>query len=541
MLASLKKRYSELDTQDKTFFIRLFALAFIVNILTAIQSVGFHHPDEHFQTIELMNYKLGHVSASDLVWEFHEKIRPWLQPTFYFITYRIVHFFCSVTPFTFATILRVEGSILTTLAQGLFLLSLYRVKKDRFSWRLSCFFVFLFWLFPYLSGRTSSESFSNLCLLFSLAYFFFSLPNQSAFSLSRLFQKIEISPQRFFVLGCLLGLTFEFRFQSAFFIFGFCSWILLNTKNKPIFVLTVCGGFLSVVLLSLFIDRWGYGVFCFPPYQYFKINILDGVAAQFGVMPWYDYLHEFIHYCGYVFGSLLVCFYITSFFQSPYHLFHWLVLPFVLMHFSIDHKEIRFLFPVLNIAIIPISELLSELKITRHAVIRFILAALLLWNTWLILSNLINPLHKRDINILRFLQTHTPSTVSYCPYIESQPYAVVNSNTFYLDIHTSASLHLNFYKNDKIKGIFPIRNPSQPAQIEWSNDLLTCLIVQEPELLEPILKQTLFEQCKLTYIDAVIPNWIFKHWPRIFSTLWTYNNLPAVFDCSKSVSFTRQN
>ncbi|MEO6759288.1 MAG: hypothetical protein ABIO24_07520, partial [Saprospiraceae bacterium] len=53
---------------------------FLVYGVTAWFSAGYHHPDEHFQLLELANYKLGGTTAAELSWEFRDRIRPGLQP-----------------------------------------------------------------------------------------------------------------------------------------------------------------------------------------------------------------------------------------------------------------------------------------------------------------------------------------------------------------------------------------------------------------------------------------------------------------------------
>lgn len=538
MFRQLKNQFIHISLDDKKFFIRLFACTLLINVLMAIYSVGFYHPDEHFQIIEFMNYKLGNIPASNLTWEFGTQIRPWLQVGFYFLTYKIIHFFYNFSPFTTAMIFHVETAVLTTLAQGLFLISLYRVKKSDFSWKLICFFIFLFWIFPYLSVRTSSENFANTFLLMSVAFFLLSIPSQFPLALNKLFQKFEISPLHLIILGCLFGLTFEFRFQSAFLIFGFCLWIFFNINHKTVFVCSILTGFLSILFLSLFVDKWGYGVYSFPPYQYFKVNILHGMAAQFGVMPWYEYAHQFIKYCFYPFGILLAYLYIMSFIKYPLHLFHWIIIPFVLMHFSVDHKEVRFLFPILNSAIVPIGDLLAEYKndpfldfVWRRFVIKSILGVLFLLNTFLMLGNLFDPPHKRGINILNFIQNEMPSEAKTCMYYPTEVNPIVDSDLYYITKDAIVPLQLHFFEQGIINGLIPLNDLSQLENKNGAANPLKCLLIQESKLVEPELMNQILNQCHIVHIDSVIPNWFYKHWPVIFSHIWDVNDSALVLKC----------
>ena len=62
----------------------IFILSLFVYLITAFFSVGYYHPDEHFQLLELCNYKLGNSPASDLAWEFNERIRPGIAACYCF-------------------------------------------------------------------------------------------------------------------------------------------------------------------------------------------------------------------------------------------------------------------------------------------------------------------------------------------------------------------------------------------------------------------------------------------------------------------------
>src|SRR5665213_2550277 len=59
-----------------------------VTLVTAWFSVMFYFPDEHYQVLEFMSFKLGITPASELPWEFSARIRPWFQPALYFLIAR---------------------------------------------------------------------------------------------------------------------------------------------------------------------------------------------------------------------------------------------------------------------------------------------------------------------------------------------------------------------------------------------------------------------------------------------------------------------
>ena len=60
---------------DKTLRRSLVILT-VVTVVTAWFSVTFYFPDEHFQVLEFMSFKLGITPASSLPWEICALIRP---------------------------------------------------------------------------------------------------------------------------------------------------------------------------------------------------------------------------------------------------------------------------------------------------------------------------------------------------------------------------------------------------------------------------------------------------------------------------------
>src|SRR3954466_11531010 len=64
---------------------RSLAILALVVIVTAWFSETFYFPDEHYQILEFMAFKLGITPASELPWEYGAHIRPWFQPLVYFL------------------------------------------------------------------------------------------------------------------------------------------------------------------------------------------------------------------------------------------------------------------------------------------------------------------------------------------------------------------------------------------------------------------------------------------------------------------------
>ena len=66
----------------------IYILSAIALATAATFSTGYHQDDEHFQILEFAALKLNMTSANELSWEFHNKMRPAIQPTMVVLFFR---------------------------------------------------------------------------------------------------------------------------------------------------------------------------------------------------------------------------------------------------------------------------------------------------------------------------------------------------------------------------------------------------------------------------------------------------------------------
>ena len=307
--------------------IGLYLLAF-THLLAAYFSFGFHHPDEHYQILEFANYWAGFTQdSSALPWEFGAQIRPWFQPMIHGVVMKATQALGVYNPFSVAFFFRALYSALNIWGMWL----LWIEMKRRFTLNPKWFLVVsLIWFFPYIHVRTSSENLAGIFITFAFAYYF--------------------KHQKYFWTGILFGFAFLARYQIALGIFGLGLYFLIRDRKITKSHLMLLTGFLAPVALGVVLDRIGYGNWVFTAYRYFKVNLVDGVAATFNPYPWYQYfiwilqLNPFISIPLFL-GTLLYAKRIKSDELSFF------VLIFFILHMGITNKEYRFLFPVLNLVI----------------------------------------------------------------------------------------------------------------------------------------------------------------------------------------------
>jgi phosphatidylinositol glycan class B len=325
------------------------AATLAITCVTAWFSYGFFQTDEYFQILELTRSKLASGEVPILPWEHAQRLRPWLQPFFYWVIGRAVGVLGVRDLFDLAFVFRLVTGIANVGALALFLRTTLPWQKTEEEQRLHVRVVTLLGFLPYLFVRTSSETGSMAALTSGWAIL---LEGARATGDGRWSVPALDRPARVCSVGLLFGLAFEMRFQTAFLtlgVFAWLSWIARSPrtlKRSPVAVgLLVLGGALAVAIGAL-VDRWGYGVWTFPPWTYLQANVLEGAAEFFGTDPPFAYLWMSPANVFMPVVLVLLGLAVMAWLRCPRHPVTWATLPFFVVHNVISHKEERFLFPM---------------------------------------------------------------------------------------------------------------------------------------------------------------------------------------------------
>jgi phosphatidylinositol glycan class B len=314
-------------------------------LVVAYNSSGYNQEDEHYQIIEFANYKLGLIPENRLAWEFAAHIRPGLQPLICFVFIKIFHALGINDGYDSAFLLRAVTAVFSIFVIKNFI----KAHRHLVTEAMFAYFIlisYLLWFLPYINVRFSSETWSGLFFLMALSF----IQNQ----------RKNDTIKKYLTTGLILGLSILFRYQSGLLVCGVTLWLLFtgsaSARNFVAFLFSI----VIVLCLGIAIDWWLYGEIVFSLYNYFQINLVEGVASSFGVSPWYEYV-RFIFYGPGPFGIvILISFFITLYWE-PKNLMLWAVIPFLLVHSMIPHKELRFLFPIANL--VPLFLILSAQRI----------------------------------------------------------------------------------------------------------------------------------------------------------------------------------
>ncbi|MBT2621870.1 hypothetical protein J7E44_14030 [Chryseobacterium sp. ISL-6] len=302
-------------------------------LFCAYKSLGYLQEDEHYQIIEFANYKLGVVSYNGLAWEFKAMVRPGCQPLICYVIFKTVKSIGIADGYTLIFILRALTAILSVFIISSFI-AVYK-KYVTPSWKAIYIAAsYLLWFLPYINIRFSSENLSGLMLVYSLVLL----------DKSNICRNTKLT----ILTGIVLGFSILFRFQSLLVILGMVPWLLLVRKAMLKNVLNLIFGIALVFILGVLIDYWLYGAWTISALRYFDVNILKGVASNFGTEPFYQYIIYILQAPG-LFGAVILISFVIVLIYYPKNILVWMCVPFLIAHSIIPHKELRFLFPLINL------------------------------------------------------------------------------------------------------------------------------------------------------------------------------------------------
>ncbi len=390
-------------------------LSFLLLMLAAFFSVGYYQADEHYQLLEFAGLKLHLNQPENLPWEYHEKMRATIQPFIVIILYRLLHWFSITSPFIIVLFLRIISACLAFYS----LLKFYQYMSLKITNdKLKCWFTllsFLTWFLIFNSVRFSSENWSGSIFFIALVIYLQTDKNDFL---------------KYIWIGCLLGFSFLFRFQSIFLIFGLFAWSALIQKISRKIVLYVGIGFVLIFLFGILLDSLFYESFTISSWNYLEIyfnhNIVQNRASFFGEAPWTFYFTE-AYKMGIAPFSLVyiiaVLFYV---FWKPKDALTWCLVSFLGVHFLIAHKELRFFFPILMVLpflLIECIRLVDEkyrIDLTKFRLFNWIALLFLVFNISFSLVQAIRPLNPTiDLYKTIYFSFKTPTKMYY---LEKNPY-----------------------------------------------------------------------------------------------------------------------
>lgn len=307
---------------------RVLFIALIVHLIAAWLSIGFHHPDEHFQLVEFASYKLGKTTLNKLPWEFASEMRPGLQPLMVYMLLKPYYALGLSNPYHFTFLLRLLSGFAALCTAWQFHRIIAPQIRSVYLQKVHLILSLLGWGLVYLHVRFSSENWSAIAFTWAIIALW------------------RGGKTHYLLFGMLAGLSFVFRFQAIFMIGGAGLWMLFIDKTSLKNISKVLAGFLLVFFIGILCDYWLYGHWTLSSWSYVYQNIFENKAATYGVSPWYDYFDMIFNQAIPPFSIIMLLSIPVMLLYKPRHILTWSMILFLLGHIVVAHKEFRFLFPL---------------------------------------------------------------------------------------------------------------------------------------------------------------------------------------------------
>jgi len=325
----------------QTFLFGTLALSLALHLLVAYRSQGFYQCDEHYQVLEFLGTKVGSTRIANLPWEYAARMRSWLLPALFLPTIPLAALAGVRDPFSLAWLMRTFAALLSFAGLAAISRCLPLWLRDGVTRRGILLALHFFYWVPVLSARTSSENLAQAFFLLGLVALLGAWRGASA------------------VAGLLFGLAFLARYQVAFLIAGACVWFWFHARARLPLVTGLGGGFAGALALGAVLDRWGYGEWVLPYWNYLRVNVLEHVADRYGTAPFWGYFTFFARDLVPPLGLIWVVTPLVALVRLPRHLLTWTLVPFVVVHMALAHKETRFLFPTLALCTVLLGVLIE--------------------------------------------------------------------------------------------------------------------------------------------------------------------------------------
>jgi phosphatidylinositol glycan class B len=390
-----------------SFAKRVLLLSLLLHLCAAFFSTGYHHYDEHYQILEWAAFKLGLTPVDRLAWEYAAQARSWFQPAIAFALSRGLEVVGLFNPFWVAFFLRLTSALLGWwVTVGLVRCTEFWFPELKIR-RAAVLGVGLAWFVPYLHARFSSENWAGTLFLLGMLPLIHWVSQQGTQTDTSRARGVGL------VSGLLWAASFQCRFHAGLLILPAVVWLVVYAKAWRKLVAGGIVGFLLVTTLGVALDRWGYGEWVFSAANYFRINVLEGKASEWGVAPFWFYFERFLTLAPplstvLVIGTL-ACWGLARRFSLT-----WITLFFVLAHSLVPHKELRFLFPIL-----PLTPLLTCMAVQKSSLLtqwfianRFRLSAGAIWFcNFLFLLPLVFLPTRTELRALKILWNQNPDVV----------------------------------------------------------------------------------------------------------------------------------
>ncbi|CAG9571634.1 unnamed protein product [Danaus chrysippus] len=310
------------------------AVILAVRILSVFVVQTWYVPDEYWQTLEVAHkYAFGYGA---LTWEWQKGIRSYLYPSVIALLYSVLKFTGLDYPNVVIILPRILQAIISSIAD-------YRFYKWTGGRKWALFLILTSWFWFYTASRTLLQTLETAFVAIALSVFPFKTGKLGYY---------EKESSTWLWLACISVFV---RPTSAplWIVLGIYNLVTTNQGRMELFLKTYLPIALTSGVLLVSLDSYLYGRLIITPWEFFKFNVLSGVASFYGEHPWHWYISQGLPAILGI-NVLPVVWALYKIISRPSENKIGLLLIIaaglhVLLHSFIPHKEFRFVLPLLPI------------------------------------------------------------------------------------------------------------------------------------------------------------------------------------------------
>lgn len=390
-------------------------ISLLAHVIAAWFNTGYYHPDEHFHILEFLNARLGWSDPAGLPWEWSRQMRPAVLVLYGAVIAKPMIAMGFYDPHVLAFLLRLTAAFLGMYASWLLLrctadedFGLERTDVVR----VQSLWIAALWVLPLMHARYSVDSISGSLLFIGACLL--------------IYRRKVFSGGLLLAAGSVLRPHFA-PMAAAVLVW----WQVQDTSRWKYWPALFCAAVVAV-LAEVLSAYWLYGNWVFTPWAYFDAIFLDDQIARFEAMPWWGYFQLAIDDILIPFGVLFIAALTVFAVRFPRHWLTAAIAAVLVFHFIAEHKNIRFLAPL--VTALPV----MSLALYKPA-----------WRTWhkgaLVMSAivlpfaLLSPMH-RSADFAGFMnaQYNNPKTLYS---LDADPYEEVGLRMHFYD-QTGVTTHL---------------------------------------------------------------------------------------------------
>jgi phosphatidylinositol glycan class B len=381
---------NKLEESLPTF--KVFIVLFFIRLLNSLTIKTFFQADEYYQCLEpAYNFVFG---SGYITWEWEEGIRSSIHPLIYALGYKMVSY-VHFDDKPIILIPKVIGALIASIGE----VYLYKFsKKFTKNEKLARLTLILSLLSPfnwYIITRSFSNSFEMVLTTIAFTYW----PWDNVIS----YKDISMSCIIAFI-SCIVRPT-----NGIIWLYLGINFMIKNYKlekqlgklMKLILILSI--ELILILLVNTGLDYIFYGKTTFPLYNFVEFNVIRNLSIFYGVAPWHFYLFQgvpiiLMTYLPWLLHSAIVL--------KKYKSLLGQVAILMIGGFSlIDHKEIRFIYPLQPIFMLMVAYSIHETKHKFQRLYKFLVPVIIILN--LIIAIFFTQVHERGvIDIVQYLRNN---------------------------------------------------------------------------------------------------------------------------------------